>query len=105
MRGKNAFLSAVESEVRRRTAGITATTSQMALDAAMIAANEVFNMGESRCQAFKDAFITAMNEISEMTVEDGKIDKELWYSKDKLDQRLKMICGKHFVPWDQRYGG
>lgn len=103
MSKQNAFLAAVEAEVKRRTAGITNTSIQMALDAAIIAANEVFNMGESRCKAFTEAFSAALNDISDMTIEDGKIDKELWYSKGKLDQRLKQICGEHFIPWDERY--
>lgn len=27
------------------------------------------------------------------------------YSRGKLDQKLKQICGDYFVPWEERYGG
>lgn len=96
---QSAFTRAVAVQV----ANARATHTQMCMDAAMIAANEVFNMGPTRCQAFAEAFITAMNEIATMTVQDGKTDKQLWYTKAKLDERLKQICGEHFQPWEERY--
>lgn len=78
--------------------------TQMCLDAAMIAANEVFNMGPSRAKAFADAFSSALTEIATMTISDGKTDKELWFTKSKLDERLKRICGENFQSWEERYG-
>lgn len=77
--------------------------TQMCLDAAMIAANEVFNMGPTRAKAFADAFSSALREIATMTVQDGKSDKQLWFTKTKLDERLKQICGENFQPWEERY--
>lgn len=38
-----------------------------------------------------------------MTVADGKTDRELWHTKDTLDQRLRQICGENFQPWEERY--
>ena len=99
MARRNAYLASVQ-------AGIAASRhihTQMCMDAAMIAANEVFNMGPTRCQEFAEAFIIALHEIANMTVQDGKKDKELWYTKGKLDERLKKICGEHFQPWEERY--
>lgn len=100
MARRNAYLASVQ-------AGIAASRhihTQMCMDAAMIAANEVFNMGPTRCKDFANAFSEALNTIARTTVEDGKTDKSLWYTKDKLDERLKKICGEHFVPWKDRYG-
>lgn len=99
MARRNAYLASVQ-------AGIAASRhihTQMCLDAAMIAANEVFNMGPTRCTEFANAFSDALNAIAKTTVDDAKSDKNLWYTKDKLDERMKKICGEHFVPWDQRY--
>lgn len=99
MARRNAYLASVQ-------AGIAASRhihTQMCLDAAMIAANEVFNMGPTRCTEFANAFSDALNTIAKTTVDDAKSDKSLWYTKDKLDERMKKICGEHFVPWDQRY--
>ena len=99
MARRNAYLASVQ-------AGIAASRhihTQMCLDAAMIAANEVFNMGPTRCTEFANAFSDALNTIAKTTVEDAKSDKNLWYTKDKLDERMKKICGEHFVPWEERY--
>lgn len=96
---RNAYLASVQ-------AGIAASRhihTQMCMDAAMIAANDVFNMGPTRCTDFANAFSDALKTIAKTTVEDAKSDKNLWYTKDKLDERMKKICGEHFVPWEERY--
>ena len=100
---ENAYLRKVKSEVNKQILQSKKIYIQMCLDAAMIAANEVFNMGPTRCTEFANAFSDALNTIAKTTVDDAKSDKSLWYTKDKLDERLKKICGEHFVPWDQRY--
>lgn len=99
----NAFLSMVAKEVDRQVSASRMLTIQMCLDAATIAANEVFNMGPTRAPDFVQAFNEAISSIAEMTIEDGKTDKELWFTKNKLDERLKKICGENFVPWKERY--
>lgn len=99
MARRNAYLASVQ-------AGIAASRhihTQMCMDAAMIAANEVFNMGPTRCKDFADAFSEALCSIAETTVEDAKSDKQLWYTKQKLDERIRQICGDHFLPWEERY--
>lgn len=97
------YLQRVRRDVDRQLAESRQICIQMCLDAAMIAANEVFNMGPTRAKAFADAFSSSLNEIATMTVSDGKTDKELWFTKSKLDERLKQICGEHFQPWEVRY--
>lgn len=99
----NAFLSMVAKEVDRQVSAYRMLTIQMCLDAATIAANEVFNMGPTRAPEFVQAFNEAISSIAEMTIEDGKTDKELWFTKNKLDERLKKICGDNFRPWKERY--
>lgn len=99
----NAFLSMVAKEVGRQVSASRMLTIQMCLDAATIAANEVFNMGPTRAPEFVQTFNEAISSIAEMTLEDGKSDKELWFTKKKLDDRLEKICGEHFQPWKERY--
>jgi len=94
------YLNHVKREVQRQLAESRPVHTQMCLDAAVIAANEVFNMGPSRCLAFAQAFSEALTEIAEITTDKSN---DMDYAKDKLDSRLKVICGEHFNPWDERY--
>lgn len=78
---------------------------QMGLDAGMIAANEVLNLGPGRAEAFRIAYITTMNEMAAMLAVDSKDDRDLEYSREVIDRRIKSIVGpEHFKPWDARYG-
>lgn len=63
--------------------------------------NEVFNLGPSRVDRFCKTFSDALTELAEMTVSDTK---DMEYTKAKLDDRLKKICGDSFQPWEVRYG-
>jgi hypothetical protein len=77
---------------------------QMGLDAAMIAANLVFQLGKGRAADFGAAYMQAIHEISELTIEDSKDDPELVYSREKLDQKIKAIVGdENFEPYEERY--
>lgn len=101
---RSGYLQRVRQDINRQLMESRSIHTQMCLDAAMIAANEVFNMGPSRAKAFADAFSSSLSDIATMTVSDGKSDKELWFTKSKLDERLKQICGDNFQPWEVRYG-
>ena len=98
MKKSGYLMRARAMEIERRS-----VHTQMCLDAAMIAANEIFNMGPTRCEAFAAAYSEALNAIAGMTVEDGRTDRDLWFSKRKLDERLQQICGEKFQPWEVRY--
>ena len=78
-------------------------TIQWAADAAILAANEVFQRKGKKLVEFHNAFIRYANEIAEMTVEDAKGDKDIDYTKGKLDERLKELLGEDFQPWEVRY--
>lgn len=98
---QSALLKIARAEVNRQLADRTAVHTQMCMDAAVIAANEVFNLGPSRVDRFCKAFSDALMELAEMTVSDTK---DMVYTKEKLDDRMKKICGSSFQPWDVRYG-
>lgn len=74
--------------------------TQMCFDAAMMAANDVFNMGESRCPEFTSRFSYYVAEIAQTTIEDSR---DMEYTKQRIDDRLRKICGKHFTPYEVRY--
>ena len=98
---KNAYAKKLQAVMDTRLARQQMIDMQMAKDAALIAAAEVFHMGPGRVPAYSAAFDAALHDIAKMTVEDTK---DMEYTKVKLDQRLRQICGEHFVPWEERYG-
>ena len=77
---------------------------QIDCDGAMLAANEVFQMGPGRARQFFEAMTKYVNEISELFVEDSKGDSTLEYAKHTLDKRIIEVVGEeNFAPWDVRY--
>lgn len=99
----NAFLARMEAQYRAMSAHKVNVAIQMAKDAADIAANEVFNMGEGRSPLWTKVFSETLEEMMTMVSTDGKADPEFIYAKTKIDERLKQIHGKHFQPWEVRY--
>lgn len=71
---------------------------QIGLDAAAIAANDVFHMGPTYVEAFANAYRDAYMEICNLIVDD-----DADYAFTVLDRRLKTICGDKFVPYRERY--
>ena len=105
---KNDLLRRIEAKYAAHYAALYQAkmrmTLQLAQDAAMIAANEVLQMGPGRAKEFALAFTEAVNDIGTMMFEDQQDDKEFVYTKARVDRRLKEICGENFVPWEERYG-
>lgn len=97
---KNALAKRINRAVRVGVVDGRAIHTQMCLDAAMMAANDVFNMGPSRCESFRAAYSKYLSEIATMGIQDTS---DLEYTKDTIDRRLQQICGDKFVPWDERY--
>lgn len=105
MAKQNAFLAAVRKEVHRQMVQYEVSRMQMAQDAAFMAANEVFNLGPGRAEAFGKAFIKYANELAELIVTDSKDDKSVEYAKTVIDRKLLPIVGEElFVMFDERYG-
>lgn len=105
---KNDLLRRIEAKYAAHYAALYQAkmrmTLQIAQDAAMIAANEVLQMGPGRAKEFSLAFTEAVNDIGKMMFEDQQDDKEFVYTKARVDRRLKEICGENFEPWEERYG-
>lgn len=76
---------------------------QMCIDAAFMAAADVFQMGPGRCEAFGTAMADYVNAMAKLIVSDAKDDPDMEYAREKVDRRLKQICGEKFDPWEVRY--
>lgn len=102
MAKRNSF---VDRLAREREADI-AVNRRMArtymLDMVTIALGRM-GFRESRFRKFDEILDEACKDYGEMILEDVKVDKDLWYSKDKLDEELKRYVGGLFVPYDDRY--
>ena len=102
---KNQYAKALEYAKKHTSTRYAEIRSQIDLDAACMAANDVFQMGPTRAKAFVEAMINYTNEIATMFVEDAMADASLEYSKVTLDKRIREIVGdENFDPWDVRYG-
>ena len=79
-------------------------TMQWCADAAILAANEVFKRRGDKLVEFALTMQRYSQEIASLTLEDAKNDKEIEYTKAKVDKALKDILPEeHFQPWDERY--
>lgn len=70
----------------------------------LIAANEAFGFGRERAARLHQAWIEVWREFGDLILDDQKSDKDLEYSKAKIDGRLQEFLGDYFAPWDERYG-
>lgn len=77
---------------------------QQSADAALMAADDTFDVNEYSAEKFHVAHIDYMNKISHMAVVEDAEDPEMEWTKATVDRRLLQIVGKeNFAPWDERY--
>jgi hypothetical protein len=77
---------------------------QIAADAALMAADDVFDVNEYSAKKFMRAHIDNVNSIAKLTCEDSEADPNIVYTKTDIDRRLLQIVGEdNFVPWEERY--
>lgn len=77
---------------------------QIVQDAAFLVAADVFQVGPGRCEAFGVAVREYVNEMARIMRADQQNDPEYVYTREKVDRRLRQICGDKFEPWEVRYG-
>lgn len=58
---------------------------------------------EARFKKFDEALAAACEDYGKLILDDSAGDKEMWYSKAKLDEELKRYVGSLFVPYEERY--
>lgn len=105
---KNDLLRRIEAKYAAHYAALYQAkmrmTLQIAQDAAMIAANEVLQLGPGGAEEFALAFMETINDIGILMHDDQKDDKDYIYTRGVVDRKLKKICGENFQPWEERYG-
>lgn len=99
----NSYIARVQAQHKADISFHRKFTMAWCADAAILAANEVFQRRGEKIVEFHNAFVRWSHEIAEMTLEDAKGDKSLEYTKAKVDGKLQEILGKDFVPWEDRY--
>ena len=100
---KNAYLTKLQKQKQQEISRHRIFTMQWCADAAVLAANEVFQRKGEKLVEFNNAFVKYAHEIANMTLEDAEGDRTLEYTKAKVDARLKELLGDDFLPWEQRY--
>ena len=103
-RGSNPMLAKIQAHYERRLAFSRSFTVQQCVDMMMIAAHDVFGFGPDRLNKLEKAFYDVFREYAKMTIDDAKDDKEIEYTKGKVDAKLEQIMGEYFVSWEERYG-
>ena len=106
---QNAMLAKLEAQIETKYAIMferkMETLAQMFMDAGMLAAHDVFNLGPGRAARFMQAVKDNYHEMSRMALQDAADgDKDIWYTKAKLDEQLLAIVGEeNFQPFEVRY--
>ena len=107
---KNSVLILAERIAKKLVAEQTMARLSLGLDAAIIAAHEALGMGPGRAESFRQAYVTAMDELAGLFVDDAgqkpsEGDREIVYAKAKRDEIIRKIVGEaNFVPFDVSYG-
>ena len=77
-------------------------TRQLMMDVAMIALNDEFGFGPDRLKRFADKTLEVYAVYADRWNSDTK---DTIFTREKLDRKLRQICGEHFQPWEERYDG
>ena len=102
---KNAYLAQLEQRMKDRARVTQYVNERQSLDALIVAINDEFGFGAERINRLISRYIETRKEIADMFLDDRhkNNDKELSYSKGKLDKRLKSIMGQDYPEHDARY--
>lgn len=101
---KNDILLRLRAKQRAELKGMQAFMLQLSGDIMLIAANEAFGFGRERAARLHEAWVQTWRDFGDLILDDLKSDKDLEYSKEKIDRRLQEFLGEYFAPWDERYG-
>ena len=101
---QSGYRQRVRQDVNRQLSESRSIHTQMCLDAAMIAAHDVLQLGPGRAEDFCIAYREAINDMARRVVDDQMDDPEFVYAKAKIDEMIKSIVGpEKFAPWEVRY--
>ena len=101
----NSFLVKVNERIKEESRIAQYCNERQCLDALIVSVNEEFGFGKERISRLIDAYIKSRKEIADMFLDDRHIngDKDLNYSKEKMDRTLKQIMGNDYPDFEKRY--
>ncbi len=103
MSKKNAFADKLRTQrkiwldIQRRF------TIQQCRDVMMITLHEHFGWGEKRCRRLQKAFREAMDDYILFALRDDMDDRNLNYTKGKMDEQLRRILKDETIRFEDRY--
>ena len=102
---KNAYLAQLEQRMQDRARVSQYVNERQSLDALIVAINDEFGFGAERINRLISRYIETRIEVADMFMDDRykNKDKELAYSKAKMDKRLQSIMGTDYPEHDVRY--
>ena len=100
---KNAFLARMDAKHNADLRFMRLLLLQQSKDMLAIAGKRALDLDEEGLKALGDEYDAAWREYATDVLEDAKWDKQLWYSIGKYEELLKEICGKYYVPHEERY--
>ena len=96
----SAYIKALQSAFNSGTEEGERFGMQLMADLVTLALNQEFGFGPERLMRFCKAISKKYGDFADLWNGDTK---DVEYSKAVLDRALKQICGKYFIPWDERY--
>ena len=105
MAKQNHFLAKMNAIAEAKCAAQRRFTLQQAADMMLIAANEAFGFGPERLHRLLLAYQETWDEYADLALDDAAADKDIEYTRAKIDEKLRQICGPYYVEWGERYDG
>ena len=78
-------------------------TIQQCEDVLLIVMHDSFGWGEKRCRRLQKAFREAMDDYILFAMRDDMDDRNLNYTKGKLDEQLRRILKDETIRFEDRY--
>ena len=102
---KNNLLLRMQAKKKQELREMQAFVIQLSSDLMLIAANEAFGFGRERAKRLHQEWEAVWREFGVMVLDDYLGDRDLAYTKERIDARLREILGDDLSPWEDRYGG
>lgn len=97
------FLAKIQAAHRREMDSYGAFVRQLCMDIALIAAAD-WGMNPDQVYEFAQRYMEVFDEYADTCTLDAKGDKELWYTWETLENRMRKAVGERFVPRRDWYG-
>ena len=99
----NAYLIKLQKQKAKEISLNRKLMMQFCADAAIMAANDIFQRKGEKLVEFHNKFCEYAEGIAALVIEDARADEEIVYTKAKVDSRLHDLLGDKFQPWEERY--